>query len=120
MEHGSKRITFYVKKHIAALAMCFNPGPVREKLLGAPASVNLVEFLPPYVILHTNRGPCLTWNFRHNGVSRLSLPLNPLLLIFLLYSDIHISTQRYLMMFYILVFEALEISDVNWNTLTCT
>ena len=36
------RIAFYVQKHIAALAMCHNPPLVRDKPLGAPASVKLV------------------------------------------------------------------------------
>ena len=42
MEHGSKYITFYVQKHIAPLAMCYNPPRVRDKPLGAPAFVKLV------------------------------------------------------------------------------
>ena len=42
MEHGLKHITFYVQKHIAALVTCYNPALVRNKQLGAPASVKLV------------------------------------------------------------------------------
>ena len=42
MELGLKHITFYVPKHIASLAMCYNLPPVRDKSLGAPASVELV------------------------------------------------------------------------------
>ena len=42
MEHGSKHITFYVQKHIAALAMCYDPAPAFDKSLGVPASVKLV------------------------------------------------------------------------------
>ena len=34
--------THYVQKHISALAMSNNPGPVRDKPLGTPASVKLV------------------------------------------------------------------------------
>ena len=40
--HGLEYITFYVKKHRAVLAMCYNPALVRDKALGAPASVKLV------------------------------------------------------------------------------
>ena len=40
MEHGLKHIMFYVKKHIAVLAMCYNPALIRDKPLEAPASVN--------------------------------------------------------------------------------
>ena len=39
---GLKYITFYVKKHIATLAMCYNPSLVRGKPLGACAFVKLV------------------------------------------------------------------------------
>ena len=42
MEHGLTLISFYVQKHIAALAMCDNPELVRDKPLGAPASVKLL------------------------------------------------------------------------------
>ena len=42
MEHVFKHITFYDHKHIAALAMCHNPGLVRDKPLGVPTSVKLV------------------------------------------------------------------------------
>ena len=45
MEYGLKHITFYVQKQIAPLAMCYNPPLVRDKLLGAPASANLVNFM---------------------------------------------------------------------------
>ena len=34
MEHGLKHITFYVQKHVAALAMCYNPVLVWGKPLG--------------------------------------------------------------------------------------
>ena len=37
MEHGLGHITFYVKKHVAYLAMCYNPPVVRGKPKGAPA-----------------------------------------------------------------------------------
>ena len=33
---------FYVQKHITALAMCYNPRVVHDKLLGAPAYVKPV------------------------------------------------------------------------------
>ena len=42
VEHGLKYITFYVKKYIATLAMCYNPSLVRGKPLGACAFVKLV------------------------------------------------------------------------------
>ena len=42
MDHGLKHITLYVQKHIAAFAMCYNPGIVHNKPLGAPPSVKLV------------------------------------------------------------------------------
>ena len=42
MEHGLKHITFNVQKHIAVNAMYYNPGLVRDKPLGAPASVKRV------------------------------------------------------------------------------
>ena len=45
MEHGLKYITFYVKKHITHLAMCYNPPLVRDKPLGAYAFVKLVYWL---------------------------------------------------------------------------
>ena len=37
MEHGLEYITFYVKKHMAYLAVCSGPLPVRDQPLGAPA-----------------------------------------------------------------------------------
>ena len=37
MEHGLEYITFYVKKHMAYLADCSGPLPVRDQPLGAPA-----------------------------------------------------------------------------------
>ena len=43
MGHGLKLISFYVQKHIAALAMCDKPELVRDKPLGAPASVKLLQ-----------------------------------------------------------------------------
>ena len=42
MEQGLKHIMLYVKKHVAALAMCYNPALVHAKLLGVPVSVKLV------------------------------------------------------------------------------
>ena len=45
MEHGLKHIKFYVQKHIAILAMCYNPALVRDKPLGAPASVKQVYWM---------------------------------------------------------------------------
>ena len=42
MEHGLNYITLYVQKHIASLAMCYNPSLVRDKPLGAPIFVKLV------------------------------------------------------------------------------
>ena len=52
MEHGLKLIAFYVQKHKAVLAMCHNPSLVRDKPLGAPASVKLV--FPHYPIYAIN------------------------------------------------------------------
>ena len=42
MEHGLKGIAFYVQKHIAPHVVYYNFPVVRDKLLGAPASVRLV------------------------------------------------------------------------------
>ena len=42
MEHGLKHITFCVQKHIASLTICYNPSLVRDKPIGAPASVKFV------------------------------------------------------------------------------
>ena len=42
MGHGLKLNTFYVRKHIAGLAICHNQVLVRDKPLGVPASVKLV------------------------------------------------------------------------------
>ena len=36
MEHGLKHITSHVQKHIAPLAMCYNPPLVRDEPLGTP------------------------------------------------------------------------------------
>ena len=44
VEHELKYITFYVQKHIAALAVCYNPALVRVKPLGAPTSLKLVYY----------------------------------------------------------------------------
>ena len=57
MEHGLKHITLYVQKHIAALGMCYNPALVRDKPLGAPASVKSVcsrsnDCFPISIIIH--------------------------------------------------------------------
>ena len=49
MKHGLKHITFYVQKHIAALAMCYNPVFVFDKPLGAPASVNCRHFVNHHI-----------------------------------------------------------------------
>ena len=45
MEHWLNFITFYVQKHITALAMCYNPTLVHDKLLGAPAFVKLIYWM---------------------------------------------------------------------------
>ena len=42
MEHGLKYITFYVQKHIAPLAVCYNLPLVCDKPLEVPAFVKLV------------------------------------------------------------------------------
>ena len=44
MEHGLKHVTLYVQNMLAALAMCSTPVIVRDKPLGAPASVKLVDW----------------------------------------------------------------------------
>ena len=41
-----KHITFYVQNHMSALAMCYNPGLVRDKPLGVPAYVKLLYYWP--------------------------------------------------------------------------
>ena len=53
MEHGLKHFTFYVKKYIATLAMCYNSSLVRNKPLGAPAFVKLVCYLPLGLCMET-------------------------------------------------------------------
>ena len=57
MGHGLKLITFYVQKLIAALAMCHNLLLVRDKPLGAPASVKLVYW---------TLGNTFNWNSNEN------------------------------------------------------
>ena len=42
MDHGLKHISFYVQKRVVAMGMCCNPVLVRDKPLGAPASVKWV------------------------------------------------------------------------------
>ena len=42
MEYELKYIAFYVQKHIAPLAMCYNPRLVHDKPLGAPAFAKLI------------------------------------------------------------------------------
>ena len=42
MEHGLEYITSYVEKHIAPLAICYNPWLVFDKPPGAPAFVRLI------------------------------------------------------------------------------
>ena len=53
--YGAWIITFYVQKHIAVLAMCHNPSPVHDKLLGSPTSVILVYYIPQYQVLKWSR-----------------------------------------------------------------
>ena len=50
MEYGLEYITFYIKKHIAYLAVCSGPLPVRDQPLGAPAFVTLICLLKPVLI----------------------------------------------------------------------
>ena len=50
MEQGLKHITFYVQKHIAPLAMCYNPPLGCKKPSEAPVSVKLVQKLEWYFI----------------------------------------------------------------------
>ena len=77
MEHELENITFYAQNHIAPLAMCHNPAPVRDKPPGAPASVKPVYFCkstkfqwqpvyldlcaPPSGVAHVNLGYRLLW-----------------------------------------------------------
>ena len=42
MDHGLKHIPLYVQKRVVAMGMHYNPALVRDKLLGAPASVKRV------------------------------------------------------------------------------
>ena len=42
MKHGLKYIMFYVQKHIAPLAICYNLPLARDKLLGAHVLARLV------------------------------------------------------------------------------
>ena len=44
MEHELQQISFYVQKHIVAMAMCYNRALVHDKPLGAPASVRRVYY----------------------------------------------------------------------------
>ena len=45
MEYGLEYITFYVQKHVAHVAICFNPPLVRENSLGATAFVRLTHWV---------------------------------------------------------------------------
>ena len=46
MGHGLKHIIkFYVQKRVVAMGMCYNPALVRDKPLGAPASVKRVYYV---------------------------------------------------------------------------
>ena len=50
MEHGFKDVAFYIQKHIALLAVCYNFPLVRDKPLGVSAFVRLVYCLTsPFV-----------------------------------------------------------------------
>ena len=80
MGHGLKLISFYVQKHIAALAMCHNPPLVRDKPLGVPTSVKLVYYLVVFLVF---KCPCFQifvkkmelvriWDMRCLGLYSLS------------------------------------------------
>ena len=38
MDHELKHISFYVKKRVVSMGMCYNPALVHDKPLGSPAS----------------------------------------------------------------------------------
>ena len=74
MDYRLKYITFYVKRYIAHLVMCYNAPLVRDKPLGAPTFVKLVEccwltlnthFWEPIFTTKTVDFMSLQW--RHNG-----------------------------------------------------
>ena len=68
-----KQITFYVQKHIATLALCYNSVLVPGKPLGAPASVKLL-----YSARFPERNSSLLWSnwiFRFPDIN-FSLSLN--------------------------------------------
>ena len=71
MENGLKHITFYVQKHIAALARCYTPGLVCDTPLKAPASVKLVYYLSRSEI------KCCTWYTVSLLYCRRSIPKIP-------------------------------------------
>ena len=51
MERGLKCIMFYVKKHTAPPAMCYDPPLVRDKPLRLPAFVKLVYLIQQNAII---------------------------------------------------------------------
>ena len=57
MEHGLKDIAFYVQKHITACTVVITSLLVRDKPLGAPASVKWVYVLTFWLSKHARRVP---------------------------------------------------------------
>ena len=76
--HGLRLITFYIQKHIAALAMCHNPPLFCDKSLGAPAHLRnwpfntTVSYVMCGSINHINTHLCyiLVWHIYTERYSR--------------------------------------------------
>ena len=58
MEYGSKDIALYVQKHMKLRAVCQNFPLLRDKLLGAPASVRRVYWLSPEGLMNSTALSC--------------------------------------------------------------
>ena len=69
MEHALKYITFYVEKHIAHLAMCYNPMLVRDKPLEAPKFVKLVYIIPGHDMFFASPGMIFALTLLHIVIS---------------------------------------------------
>ena len=64
MDHGLKHISFYVQQRVVAMGMCYNPVLIRDKPLGARASVKRV-YCSTWWLWY------LLWNFHHVIVTEL-------------------------------------------------
>ena len=78
MEHGLKCITFYVQKHIAALAMCYNPSLVCDKAARRAriCETHLIGWKCFYIVLASFWIHCETFrspkrNIKHVSVFRV-------------------------------------------------